>query len=68
MVIKISSSSFLFSGSEVYSRTFTVNCKMHLSGVIISCVTLEVNKVSILLFSDILANFLISVMSRIVTR
>jgi len=65
-VESISSRSFCFSGSEVYFKTLLVNCTMHLRGVIISWVTLEVKSVRTLLFSDILENFLTSVISRIV--
>ena len=68
LVDRISSSCLRYFKSAVYLRTLWVNWMMQRRGVIISCVTLDVRRVRILLFSEIFWNFLRSDMSRTLTK
>ena len=68
LVERISSNSLRYFRSVVSLSTLWANCIMHRKGVIISCVTLEVSRVRILLFSEILENLRSSEMSRTLTR
>ena len=67
LVVRISSSSLRCFGSVTRFSTLLANWIMHRRGVIISCVTLEVSRVKILLFSEIFENLRNSEMSRILT-